>query len=97
MTHFMNKIFINKLYNCTFRLFKENPEYQSLFKRLKNISIQELPSNSQFKGHASKVGAALETTVDNLDKPKELEEILKNVGIKHKKYGLTSKHFQVSI
>lgn len=46
--------------------------------------------------HASKVGAALGLTIDHLDKPEELEKILTNLGIKHKKYGLTAKHFQVS-
>lgn len=79
-----------------YRMFKENPEYQLLFRRLKNLSIEELPSNSLFKAHASKVGAALGTIVDHLDRPKELEEILKVIGINHKKYGLSSKHFQVS-
>lgn len=46
--------------------------------------------------HASKVGAALGSTIDHLDKPEELEKLLTNLGIKHKKYGLTAKHFQVS-
>ncbi|XP_026805815.1 neuroglobin-like [Rhopalosiphum maidis] len=77
------------------RLFKENPEYQSLFKRLKNLPMDELASNPQFMSHASKVGAALGSTIDHLDKPEELEKILTNLGIKHKKYGLTPKHFQV--
>ncbi|KAL5235477.1 hypothetical protein ACI65C_002887 [Semiaphis heraclei] len=76
-------------------LFRENPEYQSLFKRLKNLSIDELASNHQFMSHASKVGAALGSTIDHLDKPEELEKLLTNLGIKHKKYGLTAKHFQV--
>lgn len=77
-------------------MFKENPEYQSIFKRLKNLSIDELSSNPQFKAHASKVGAALGSTIDHLDRPEELEELLTDLGIKHKKYGLTPKHFQVS-
>ncbi|CAI6361044.1 unnamed protein product [Macrosiphum euphorbiae] len=77
------------------RLFKENPEYQSLFKKLKNLSIDELESNPQFMSHASKVGAALASTIDHLDKPEELEKLLTNLGIKHKQYGLTAKHFQV--
>ncbi|VVC25581.1 Globin,Globin-like [Cinara cedri] len=77
------------------RLFKENPEYQSLFKRLKGLSVDELASNSQFKVHASKVGASLVSAVDHLDKPDELEELLTDLGIKHKKYGLTPTHFQV--
>jgi len=79
-----------------YRLFKENPEYQLLFKRLKNLSIDELASNPQFKSHASKVGAALGSTVNHLDKPEELEKLLTDLGIKHKKYGLTPKHFEVS-
>jgi len=77
-------------------MFKENPEYQSLFKRLKDLSIDELPNNSQFKAHASKVGAALGSTISYLDKPKELKELLTDIGIKHKRYGLTPTHFQVS-
>lgn len=60
------------------------------------MSIDELASNSQFKAHASKVGGALGATIDNLDKPEELEELLTDLGIKHKKYGLTPKHFEVS-
>lgn len=77
-------------------MFKENPEYQSLFKRLKNLSIDELEYNPQFKAHALKVGTALGSTIDNLDKPEELEELLTDLGIKHKKYGLTPEHFHVS-
>lgn len=80
----------------TVRLFKENPEYQSLFKRLKNLSIDELATNPHFMSHASKVGAALASTIDHLDKPEELEKLLTNLGIKHKKYGLSAKHFQVN-
>lgn len=76
-------------------MFKENPEYLSLFKRLKGLSIDELPSNFQFKAHASKVGSALGATIDHLDKPEELEELLTDIGVKHKKYGLTPKHFEV--
>lgn len=86
-------IFYSRIY---YRLFKENPGYQSLFKRLKNLSIEELEFNSQFKAHASKVGAALGSTIDHLDKPEELEELLTDLGIKHKKYGLTPEHFHVS-
>ncbi|XP_025422465.1 globin-like isoform X1 [Sipha flava] len=77
------------------RMFKENPEYISLFKRLKGLSIDELQSNSQFKAHASKVGGALGATIDHLDKPEKLEELLTDIGIKHRKYGLSPKHFEV--
>lgn len=77
-------------------MFKENPEYQLLFKRLKDLPVDELAANPQFRVHASKVGASLGSTVEYLDKPEELEELLKDLGIKHKKYGLTPTHFQVS-
>lgn len=77
-------------------MLRENPEYKLLFKRLKDLSIDELATNPQFQAHASKVGAALTSTVDHLDKPKELEELLTDLGIKHKRYGLTPTHFQVS-
>jgi len=92
--HITNLILLLIIF-ITIRLFKENPEYQSLFKRLKNLPMDELASNPQFMSHASKVGAALGSTIDHLDKPEELEKILTNLGIKHKKYGLTPKHFQV--
>lgn len=77
-------------------MFKENPEYQSVFKRLKDLSIDELSSSPQFNAHASKVGAALGSVIDQLDRPEELEELLTTIGVKHKKYGITPIHFQVS-
>lgn len=77
-------------------MFKENPEYQSLFKRFKGLSVDELTSNPQFRRHATKVGASLVSTMDHLDKPKELEELLTDLGNKHRNYGLTPTHFQVS-
>lgn len=75
---------------------KENPEYKLLFKQFKNLSFDELETNPKFLAHASKVGSALDLTIDSLDKPKEFEKLLTDVGIKHKKYGLSPTHFQVS-
>jgi len=77
-------------------LLKENPEYKLLFKQFKDLSFDELETNPKFQAHASKVGTALDLTIDSLDKPNELKKLLTNVGIKHKKYGLSPTHFQVS-
>lgn len=82
--------------NVSYRLFRQHPEYQSIFKKLKGLTIDELPTNPQFIRHASKVGGALGSAIDHLDKPEELEELLTNLGIKHKKYGLKPEHFNVS-
>lgn len=77
-------------------MIRENPEYKLLFKRLKDVSIDELATNPKFQAHASKVGATLVSIVNFLDKPKELEKLLSSIGSRHKKYGLTPTHFQAS-
>lgn len=80
----------------TNRMIRENPEYKLLFKRLKDVSIDEFANNPKFQSHASKVGNALISIVHSFDKPEELEKLLTSIGLRHKKYGLTPTHFQAS-
>uniref|UniRef100_A0A8D9FK70 Globin-1 n=1 Tax=Cacopsylla melanoneura TaxID=428564 RepID=A0A8D9FK70_9HEMI len=64
-------------------LFKEHPEYLSLFTRLRDIPRDQLEDNIHFKRHAKSVVTAVAHTVTNLRNSSLVLPELERLGVEH--------------
>lgn len=79
-----------------FRIFEKYPEYQEKFKTLKSIPVNEMEKNQEFIMHSGRVGRALRTIVETLDKPDVLITTLTDLGKRHVKHEVFGEHLLVS-
>jgi len=47
--------------------------------------------------HTSRTGFTFKMAIELLESPKELQQILESLGEKHRKFCLTTEHFEVNI
>jgi len=74
--------------------FTAYPEYQQLFKQLKDVPLDELAQAPKLKAHASVVMNNINALIDNLSQPECVVEILRKIVVTHKPRGITPQHFE---
>lgn len=67
------------------------------FDRFARVPLEALRSNVHFVAHSARTGRAFAAAVGHLETPKELHDILKVLGGKHREFRLTAEHFEASI
>jgi hemoglobin-like flavoprotein len=67
-----------------------------LFKKFKEVTVEEMEENEHFRAHALQVTEAVSLAVATLDDMDDLVAILKQLGGAHAPYGLQSAHYDVS-
>lgn len=67
-----------------------------MFKSFKDLPLDELPENEDFRAHALQVTEAISLAVSTLDDLEALSGILKELGEAHSAHNLKDAHFDVS-
>ncbi|VVC41605.1 Globin,Globin-like [Cinara cedri] len=76
-------------------LFDKSPSYQLHFDRFAHVPLETLRSNVHFLAHSTRTGHVFAAAIGLLESPKELHEILKVLGKKHRHINLSAEHFEV--
>ncbi|XP_050429293.1 uncharacterized protein LOC126838699 [Adelges cooleyi] len=76
------------------KLFQKYPLYQLEFDRFARVPVNELISNGHFLAHATRTGKVFDTTIGLLGDFKVSQKALEDLGEKHKKFRLTTGHFE---
>lgn len=76
-------------------LFKAHPEYQQLFRSLRDIEDQQkLFKSAQLKAHGYRVVSTLNQMIESLETPDIFVEMLKNLARSHHGHGVSRKQFE---
>ncbi|KAI5744237.1 hypothetical protein M8J76_000446 [Diaphorina citri] len=76
-------------------LFKEYPEYQSQFPKLKDIPYDKLDANKSFTHHVNAVVLAIANSVVNLKNPNAVLPELEKLGTSHQRRNIRPEQFEV--
>jgi len=77
------------------RLFTAHPRYQSFFKGIDKIPLDELINNKRLKAHGLTFMVSVGSLVSNLDDLDTLTELLLKIGQNHGRRKLKREDFQV--
>lgn len=72
------------------------PAAQQMFKKFRDVSIDQLSENKEFRSHGLYVAEAMSLVILALDDAESFVLVLKDLGAVHSSYGLQDIHFIVS-
>ena len=85
---------LNSLY--FYRIFEIAPAAIQLFPKFKDVPIENLEKNEDFRHHALQVPEAVGLAVSYLGDLESLYSVLKDLGALHADFGIQDAHFEVS-
>uniref|UniRef100_A0A2A4JK54 Globin domain-containing protein n=1 Tax=Heliothis virescens TaxID=7102 RepID=A0A2A4JK54_HELVI len=83
-------------YLMFFRLFEVNPESKTFFKILDNARTEtEMRDNVRFRAHVLNIMAALNNSIENLNKPEIVVVWMEKLGTAHRRSHVQERHFLI--